>query len=76
LRIEIRMAHFLDNKKSGSTGIYSQLDGPSTVKPEGRFPDPAKCGLEEDRQGGLDDPLNEDKARAYALCFTSEPLSD
>jgi hypothetical protein len=51
--------------------MCSQLEHLSTVKLEGRFPDSAKCGLEEDRQGGLDDPLNEDKARAYALSFYS-----
>ena len=49
--------------------MCSQLDHLSTVKSKGRFPDVAKCGLEEDRQGGLDDPLDEDKARAYALRF-------
>ena len=55
--------------------MCSQLDGPSTVKSEGRFPDSAKCGLVEDRMGGLDDRLNNDMARAYALLFSQSMLT-
>ena len=69
---------WLENKKeSGSTGICSHFIEPPTVSLEPRFPLNEECGLEQDqREGDEDDPLNADKARAYALIFHVFNLKD